>query len=135
MPPSGFGTMTPPLPTVRDAVTLEAVIGSPRAVLFKHSTRCPVSAYVIDEVTDFARTHPEWPVHVIEVIEQRALSDAAAERLGVRHESPQAFVLERGGVRWHGSHDEITAEALERETADAAHPSAAPVGQGGSRCQ
>ena len=54
---------------VSDAATLEAIMGSPRAVLFKHSTRCPVSAYVIDEVMDFAETHPEWPVYVLKVIE------------------------------------------------------------------
>ena len=100
---------------VPDAATLEALIESPRAVLFKHSTRCPVSAYVIDEVIEFAEDHPEWPVYVLKVIEQRALSNEAAERLGVRHESPQAFVLHEGRVHWHGSHNEITAETLRRE--------------------
>ena len=100
---------------VADAPALEAVIGSPRAVLFKHSTRCPVSAYVIDEVMDFAEIHPEWPVYVINVIEQRPLSNEAAERLGIRHESPQAFVLRQGRVWWHGSHNEVTTEALRRQ--------------------
>lgn len=98
-----------------DAAALEAVFGSPRAVLFKHSTRCPVSAYVIDEVAEFAETHPEWPVYVINVIEQRPLSNEASERLGVRHESPQAFILHHGRVQWHGSHNEVTADALDRE--------------------
>ncbi len=106
----------PLLHEVPDAAALEAVIDSPRAVLFKHSTRCGVSAYVIEEVIDFAETHPEWPVHVLKVIEQRPLSNEAAERLGVRHESPQAFVLDRGRVRWHGSHNEVSAAALQRET-------------------
>ena len=89
-------------------------------MLFKLSTRCPVSAYVIDEVIDFAETYPEWPVYVLRVIEQRALSIEAAERLGVRHESPQAFVLRKGRVHWHGSHNEITAETLRREIRQAA---------------
>ncbi len=106
---------TPLLREVDDAAALEAVIDSPRAVLFKHSTRCPVSAYVIDEVMAFGGDHPEWPVFVLKVIEQRPLSNEAAERLGVRHESPQAFVLERGRVRWHGSHNQITADALRQQ--------------------
>ena len=120
--------MTPSVQTPRsvhevsDAATLEAAIARPRAVLFKHSTRCPVSAYVIDEVMEFAEDHPEWPVYVLKVIEQRALSNEAAERLGVRHESPQAFVLHRGRVRWHGSHNEVTSEALQRETLLAPDP-------------
>ena len=108
---------------VSDAATLEAAVAGPRAVLFKHSTRCPVSAYVIDEVMEFAEDHPEWPVYVLKVIEQRPLSNEAAERLGVRHESPQAFVLHRGRVRWHGSHNEVTSEALQRETRLAQEPS------------
>ena len=108
-----------------DAAALEAVLGSPRAVLFKHSTRCPVSAFVIDEVFDFAETHPDWPVYVLKVIEQRTLSNAATERLGVRHESPQAFVIHQGDIRWHGSHNEITAETLQQQIEGAFDPNAA----------
>ena len=121
---------TPPsVHEVSDAATLEAAIASPRAVLFKHSTRCPVSAYVIGEVMDFAETHPEWPLYVLKVIEQRPLSNEATERLGVRHESPQAFVLHRGRVRWHGSHNEITAETLQREIRLAPEPPNAISGE------
>ena len=105
-----------PIREIADADALAAAIGSPRAVLFKHSTRCPVSAYVIDEVTEFAEDHPEWPVYVLKVNEHRPLSNEAAERLGVRHESPQAFVLHQGQVRWHGSHNEVTADALRRQS-------------------
>ena len=116
-----------PVREIADADALEAAIGSPRAVLFKHSTHCPVSAYVIDEVMEFAEDHPEWPVYVLKVIEQRPLSNAAAERLGVRHESPQAFVLHQGQVRWHGSHNEVTAHTLRRQSRLAdERPPAAP---------
>ena len=105
----------PSVREIADSAALAAAIENPRAVLFKHSTRCPVSAYVIDEVMEFAEDHPEWPVYVLKVIEQRPLSNEAAERLGVRHESPQAFVLRQGRVSWHGSHNEVTAEALQRQ--------------------
>ena len=122
------GTQTPPpVREIPDAAALAAAIESPRAVLFKHSTRCPVSAYVIDEVMAFAEDHPEWPVYLLKVIEQRPLSNEAAERLGVRHESPQAFVLHRGRVRWHGSHNEVTADALRHQSRRAdERPHAAP---------
>ena len=105
-----------------DAAALAAALESPRAVLFKHSTRCPVSAYVIDEVMEFAEDHPEWPVYVLEVIEQRPLSNEVEERLEVRHESPQAFVLHEGRVHWHGSHNEVTADALRRQSRLAHEP-------------
>ena len=53
---------TPPsVREIADAAALAAAIESPQAVLFKHSTRCPVSAYVIDEVMEFAEDHPDWP--------------------------------------------------------------------------
>ena len=112
----------PPVREIPDAAALAAAIESPRAVLFKHSTRCPVSAYVIDEVMAFAEDHPEWPVYLLKVIEQRPLSNEAAERLGVRHESPQAFLLHRGRVRWHGSHNEVTADALRHQSRLADEP-------------
>ena len=116
-----------PVREIADAAALAAAIESPRAVLFKHSTRCPVSAYVIDEVIEFAEDHPEWPVYVLKVIEQRPLSNEAAERLGVRHESPQAMILHRGRVRWHGSHNEVTAGALRHQSRLAeARPDALP---------
>ena len=111
-----------PVREIADAAALAAAIESPRAVLFKHSTRCPVSAYVIDEVMEFAEDHPKWPVYVLRVIEQRPLSNETAERLGVRHESPQAFVLHQGRVRWHGSHNEVTADALRRQSRLAEEP-------------
>ena len=116
-------TQTPPLVReILDAAGLAAAIENPRAVLFKHSTRCPVSAYVVDEVIEFAEDHPEWPVYLLKVIEQRRLSHKAADRLRVRHESPQAIVLHRGQVRWHGSHHEVTADALRHQSRLADEP-------------
>ena len=104
----------PALHPVEDEATLEAALSADRAVLYKHSTSCPVSAIVIDDVIRFARAHPDWPVYVLKVIERRALSDAVAGRLGVRHQSPQAFVLRRGQSLWHGSHSAISEQALRR---------------------
>ena len=103
---------TPTLRAVDDVTVLDEALTNSRAVLYKHSTRCPVSSYAIDEVLDFADEHPDCIVYVLKVIEQRALSDAVAKKLGVRHESPQAFVILDGQLVWHGSHNDITASAL-----------------------
>ena len=102
-------------PTVRevgDVATLDQALGSERAVLYKHSTSCAVSAVIIDEVLRFAETHPDWEVYVLSVIEHRDLSDDVSRRLGVRHESPQAFVVKQGRCVWHASHNEITEQSL-----------------------
>lgn len=105
------------LEEISDLSMLDDALASERAVLYKHSTQCSVSAWVVDEVLEFARTHPEWTIYVLKVIEQRGLSDAVAERLGVRHESPQAFVIRHGRCVWHASHSSITADSLRQHAA------------------
>jgi len=108
-------TSTGSVREVRDRATLNEALGSERAILYKHSTSCPVSAAVVDEVLRFAGTHPDWGIYVLKVIERRDLSDTAAERLGVPHESPQAFVIRQGRSVWHTSHNGITAQRLRRQ--------------------
>lgn len=98
---------------VRDAEELARAFEEPWALVFKHSTRCPVSTAAHREVAEFRRRHPDAPVYVVHVVEQRSLSKAVAERTGVRHESPQAIVLASGAVAWSDSHEGVTADALE----------------------
>lgn len=98
---------------VKDERELERAFGEPWALVFKHSTRCPVSTAAHREVAEFRRRYPEAPVYVVLVVEQRPISNAVAARTGVRHESPQAIVLSAGKVLWADSHEGVTAEALE----------------------
>jgi len=99
--------------TVGEAASL---LEAPRAVLFKHSTRCPVSAWALGEVSAFLRKHPDAPVHLVDVIASREVSRWIAESTGVRHESPQILVVRDGRVTFHASHEGVTAETLERES-------------------
>ncbi len=52
-------------------------------------------------------------MYLVSVQRARAVSNAIAERLGVRHASPQALLVRAGGVRWHTSHLAITVAALQ----------------------
>lgn len=97
---------------VKDADELERAFGEPWALVYKHSTRCPVSSMAWREVSAFRKEHPEAVVYVVHVVEQRALSNAVAQRTGVRHESPQAILLEGGRVSWHASHEGVNVDAL-----------------------
>jgi len=106
----------PSMREVHDAATLDEALGSERAILYKHSTACSVSAAAINEVLQFAETHPDWKVYALKVIEQRALSDTAAARLDVPHKSPQVVVIREGRSVWHTSHFRITAQTLSRQT-------------------
>jgi bacillithiol system protein YtxJ len=90
--------------------------GGGKWLLFKHSTRCPISAHANREYEDWldsAGAERARTARVL-VVEQRPISLAIAERLKVRHESPQAILIENGKVLWHASHHSITAEELKR---------------------
>ena len=103
---------------MRDVTTrpdLDAILAAPMAVLLKHGSRCPISASARDELAALAGAHPDLLVAGVEVTSQRELSDHVADRLGVAHQSPQAFVLRDGAVTWQATHFAITARAVEAQ--------------------
>lgn len=104
-----------------DAAFAEAV-----ALLYKHSTRCPISLMAQQEVERFRAAHPEVPVYVVDVVLRRPLARHLAERTGVVHHSPQAILLRGGEAAWDASHLGITADALERELAALTPPGGPP---------
>lgn len=79
-------------------------------VVFKHSTTCPVSAHAYGEFNLF-----NSPVdsYLVKVIENRAVSNEIENDLGIRHESPQAFLIANGQAIWNASHWKITKKDLE----------------------
>jgi bacillithiol system protein YtxJ len=81
-------------------------------LIFKHSTQCPISAHVYEEFRAFAESSADLTWGLVLVVEDRSLSDAIAERLNVRHESPQAIIVKEGSAIWHASHWSITADSL-----------------------
>ena len=89
---------------IEDEKALDALLEAPRALLLKHSTVCPVSAHAWREVVSFDAAHPEVTVGWIDVRADRSLARAVADRTGVDHESPQAFLIANGAVAWHDSH-------------------------------
>lgn len=80
-------------------------------LLFKHSNACPVSAKADGEMQQFA-TDGTLPVYKVVVQKSRAVSDAIADALDVRHETPQAIVLDDRTAIFDASHFDVTAENL-----------------------
>lgn len=83
-------------------------------LLFKHSTRCPVSKKAFNEFKSFLLTEEgsDLPAFMVRVIQNRPVSNAIAERFGIEHASPQAILLKNGEVCWHASHSRIKSAAL-----------------------
>lgn len=88
---------------------LEGSSGKPLLV-FKHSTSCSISAGAHDELMNYMADAPDAPVDftIVHVIEERPVSNAIAERLGVKHASPQAILVKDGQPVWDTSHWHIT---------------------------
>ncbi|MEO8572628.1 MAG: bacillithiol system redox-active protein YtxJ [Pyrinomonadaceae bacterium] len=77
-------------------------------IVLKHSTTCGISSGVYREVGRVAAD-----VNVIVMQTHRDVSNAIASRTGIRHESPQAFVLRNGKAVYHASHYDIEAGQIE----------------------
>lgn len=77
-------------------------------VLFKHSTTCPISAGVHQEISN-----ADADINIVVVQHARNVSDAIAQKTGIRHESPQAIVLKNGKAVYHAAHYDVTASDVE----------------------
>jgi bacillithiol system protein YtxJ len=91
-------------------------------LLFKHSTRCPVSATALKQLEAYCREFKHegnLAIWAIRVIEDRNLSNWVAQHFGIQHQSPQLFLIWKGTVLWHDSHRRITkdkvAEVIEQQ--------------------
>ena len=96
---------------ILDTAQLDALIeksNEQAVVLFKHSTTCPISAGVYQEISK-----ADADINLIVVQQARNVSNAIAERTGIRHESPQAIVLKGEKVIYHASHYDVTAAEVE----------------------
>jgi len=78
-------------------------------VLFKHSTTCPISAGVYQEISN-----ADANINLVVVQHARNVSTAIAEKTGIRHESPQAIILKDGKPVYHASHYDVTAADVEK---------------------
>lgn len=105
-----------------DLEMLEAAIAESLerpVLLFKHSRTCGISHEALDELRiHLERNPPNATYKMITVQSHRRLSDEVAERLGVRHETPQAILLRGGRPVWKASHFRITADELRRALAN-----------------
>lgn len=83
-------------------------------LLFKHSYTCGVSMEALDELVSHMNESATGAQYAMVTVQtHRAVSNAVAKRLGVRHETPQALLIKDGKVVWSASHFRVTAAAVE----------------------
>ena len=82
-------------------------------LIFKHSPPCGIRAGAYDEIAALLEDQPiSADVYFVDVRAARPVSNVIPARLGVRHESPQALLVDHGQVRWSAPHFRVTARAL-----------------------
>lgn len=83
------------------------------ALIFKHSLSCGTSAMAMEEMTDLVAAGPlEVEFALVRVQAARAVSDAIARDLKIRHESPQVLLVRDGQVIWSATHWNVTAATV-----------------------
>jgi bacillithiol system protein YtxJ len=97
---------------VRDEAAIESALREEIALLFKHSPRCGTSLRALGEVRSFEDEVAGVPIYLLDVVSNRSLARSVAERLEIRHESPQAILLVGGQPIWHASHGAIRSAVL-----------------------
>ena len=109
--------MHPQLKTLERLEELDRLLAASDArpqLLFKHSHTCGISAEALDELVahlNGAAAHVEYAMVTVQT--HRDVSNEVARKLGVRHETPQALLIQNGRVVWSASHFRVTANAVE----------------------
>jgi len=98
----------------------DALIDSDQPVwIFKDSSTCPISKSARDGVTGYSQDHPDEPIGQVVVQNHRGVSNHIAERLDVKHQTPQIILVRSGQALWDASHFKITAKAMSDGKAEA----------------
>jgi len=92
---------------------LDSVISDEVAIVYKHSTMCPISAAAHREIDQLLERNPDAPIYKVDVHESADLSSYVEEKTGIEHQSPQVILFRNGEVAWEASRLEVTADALE----------------------
>ena len=101
--------MWKPLQSLEDLGAAIAASHDHPVVLFKHSTRCSVSAMAKRNFEAQWDPTEQAEAYLLDLITYRSVSNAIAERFEVKHESPQMLVISDARLQFHESHGFISA--------------------------
>lgn len=82
-------------------------------VVFKHSNYCGTSFMAKQNMELIKKSDlDDIDLYMIDVVRERPISRYFADKVQIRHESPQLFVMKNGEVIWHGSHYMVNGDNL-----------------------
>ena len=102
--------------TLASPTDFEALLAASRAgrvAILKHSTSCPLSSLAKNRLDRaLAEGQLDLPVYYLDLLRHRGVSNLVAAELGVRHESPQLIVVDKGAAVYASSHLAIDPAAV-----------------------
>lgn len=102
-----------PLETVTQLASIDELSQSVPCLIFKHSTRCPVSSLAENRLNKKWEFSQETVApYYLDLIAYREVSNAVADAYGVTHESPQVLLIKDGRCVYAASHLEIDVDAI-----------------------
>ena len=99
-----------------DINTLDRIIEDSHhrpVVLFKHSISCGISAraqYMLE--AQWNLNEEDLDFYILDLINNRNISNAIEERLQVKHQSPQLIVVKNGKAVFNVSHHRVDVSAI-----------------------
>ena len=86
-------------------------------VIYKHSTRCSISAMVLQRLERSWKDEDFEGIKTffVDVIDHRAISNQIAKIFDVVHESPQLIIVSKGDSVYDASHSEIAYPELKKQ--------------------
>ena len=83
-------------------------------LFFKHSLTCSISTRAFNELQSYLdKADPRVSYKLITIQKSHSVSNEAAARLKIEHQSPQAILVRNGRQLWNASHYDITVTRLE----------------------
>ncbi len=95
----------------------KAIVGqeSNPLLLFKHSSRCSLSTMALERLERHWQQDMGVACYLINVINEREVSNEIAKTYDVVHESPQVLLCVKDQCLYHASHIEINFSVISKE--------------------
>jgi len=85
-------------------------------LIFKHSTRCSISTMALSRFEGSGILDSDvLDLYYLDLIQYRNISNAIESKSGVRHESPQVIVIDKGEVFLSETHGMINGRSILQE--------------------
>jgi bacillithiol system protein YtxJ len=77
-------------------------------IIFKHSTRCSISAMALSRFERNYESESGFDPYFLDLIANRNLSNQIAKKYQIVHQSPQVIVIKNGKAIFDASHNAIS---------------------------